>query len=104
MARRLLARETLPAAAADVDLDAYDRKVVRDFSLPDGRLKALPAQYKKFQAILHHVVREFEPGVRYEEKQVNEILGRFHEDYAMLRRGLIDVKLMARDHGVYWRV
>ena len=52
LARRLLARDTLPAVAADMDLDAYDRKVVRDFSTPDGRIKAIPAQYKKMQAIL----------------------------------------------------
>ena len=32
MAKRLLARETLPAVAADVDLDAFDRKVLRDFT------------------------------------------------------------------------
>ena len=31
MAQRMLARETLPAVAADVDLDAFDRKVLRDF-------------------------------------------------------------------------
>jgi len=104
MARRLLARETLPAAAADVDLDAYDRKVLRDFSLPDGRLKSLPAQLKKFQAILRHIVASFEFGVEYTEKQINETLARFHEDTAMLRRGLVEARLMARDHGVYWRV
>ncbi len=104
MARRLLARETLPAAAADVDLDAYDRKVVRDFSLPDGRLKSLPMQLKKFQAILRHVVTPFEFDIEYTEKQINEALAQFHEDTAMLRRGLIEAKLMARDHGVYWRL
>jgi hypothetical protein len=42
--------------------------------------------------------------VQYSEKQVNEILGRFHEDTAMLRRGLVEAKMMARDHGVYWRI
>jgi predicted transcriptional regulator len=104
MARRLLSRETLPAVVADVDVDAFDRKVLNDFSLPDGRLKSLPAQYKKFVAILRHVVHSFEPGVRYGEKQVNEILGRFHEDTAMLRRGLVDEHLMARQSGEYWRV
>jgi predicted transcriptional regulator len=103
MARRLLARETLPAVAADVDADAYDRKVLRDFSGLDGRLKQLPLQRKKFEAILRHVVKPFEPGVRYSEKRVNEILSQYHEDTAALRRGLVDTGLMARDHGVYWR-
>ncbi len=104
-ARRLLAAETLPAVAADVDMDAFDRKVLRDFSLGDGRLKSLPSQRKKFDAVLRHVVKAFDPGVQYTEKQVNEILAQFHDDTATLRRGLVaDGHLMARDHGIYWRV
>ena len=104
MARRLLARETLPAAAADVDMKAFDRKVLRDFSLPDGRLKSLPAQRKKLEAVLHHAVQLFEFDMQYPEKQVNQMLSQLHEDTATLRRELVDYKLMARDHGVYWRV
>ena len=104
LAQRLLSRETLPAVIADVDTDAFDRKVRRDFSLPDGRLRSLPMQLKKFQAILRHVVTSFECGVEYTEKQINDTLAQFHEDTAMLRRGLIEAKLMARDHGVYWRM
>jgi predicted transcriptional regulator len=104
-ARRLLARENLPAVVANMDLEAYDRKVVRDFSTPDGRLKAIPAQYKKVKAILRHVVRSFEPAVRYSEREVNEILARFHEDTARLRRELVEAGLMAREGGggAYWR-
>jgi predicted transcriptional regulator len=104
-ARHLLARETLPAVAVNMDLDAYDRKVVRDFSTPDGRIKAIPAQFKKMKAILRHVVRAFEPEVRYSEREVNEILRRFHDDTARLRRELVDNGLMAREGGggAYWR-
>ena len=65
MARRLLARETLPNVVADVDMDAYDRTVIANFTFPDGRIKSFPAQRKKFEAILHYVLRVFEPGVRY---------------------------------------
>jgi predicted transcriptional regulator len=106
IARRLLAKETLPAVVADMDMDAYDRKVVRDFSTPDGRIKSIPAQYKKTKAILRHIVRAFEPKVRYSEPEVNEILGRFHEDTARLRRELVGNGLMAREGGggEYWRV
>ena len=103
LAKRLLARETLPAVAADVDLDAFDRKVLRDFSGADGRLKQLPAQRKKFDAVLRHAVTLFAFDTQYDEKQVNEILAQLHADTATLRRGLVDAKLMARDHGVYWR-
>jgi predicted transcriptional regulator len=104
MARRLLARETLPAIASDVDMDAYDRKVLRDFSLPDGTLRSLPMQRKKLDVILRHAVELFEPGVRYSEKQVNETLKQIHEDTATLRREMVAARLMARDHGEYWRV
>jgi predicted transcriptional regulator len=104
MAQRLLARETLPEMAADIDLDAYDRQVVKNFSLPDGRLRSIPAQRKKLKAILRYVVRDFEPGRQYTEKQVNEILGQYHEDTAGLRRDLIDYQMMAREVGgsAYW--
>ena len=96
MARRLLARETVPAAAAGVDMEAFDRKVLRDFSLPDGRLKSLPAQRKKLDVVLRHAVKLFEFDTQYPEKQVNEILAQLHEDTATLRRELVDGKLMAR--------
>ena len=46
LAQRLLSRDALLAAAAQLDLDAYDRKALADFSLPDGRLKTIPAQHK----------------------------------------------------------
>src|SRR3989304_9942534 len=87
MARRLLSREGLPEAAAGVDRAAYDRKVIADFSTPDGRLKTIPAQHKKLLAILKHVVRSFDSDRRYPEPEVNAILRRFHEDTGTLRRG-----------------
>ncbi len=104
MSQRLLARETLPAVAAGVDVDAYDRKVIQNYSNPDGSLKSLPVQRKKLLAILNFIAGSFEPGKRYSEKQVNEILGRFHEDYASLRRDMIDTRLLARDKNgsEYW--
>ncbi len=103
MARRLLSREELPAAAADIDLDAFDRKVVADFSFPDGRLKTIPAQHKKLLVILRHIVLDFKLGTRYSEKKVNTILARYHEDTASLRRELVGAKLLVREAGKYWR-
>jgi predicted transcriptional regulator len=104
-AQRLLSRETLPAIAAGVDLGGYDRKVVADYTLPDGRLKTIPAQRKKLEAVLRYIVQSFKPGLRYSEKQVNEILARFHEDTATLRREMVGYRLLARQGGggEYWR-
>jgi predicted transcriptional regulator len=90
--------------AADVDLEAYDRKVLRDVLLPDGMLKVIPAQRKKREVVLKHILKQFQPGIRYTENQVNEILTHFHADTATLRREMIAYKMMGRSEGVYWRI
>jgi len=104
--RLLFSKLDLSETVADVDMDAYDRKVVRDYSTANGRLKTLPAQRKKLDAILRYVVKSFEPGRRYSEKEVNDVLRRFYGDTASLRRELIGSGLMQRagGGGEYWRV
>ncbi|MFZ5921436.1 MAG: metalloregulator ArsR/SmtB family transcription factor [Chloroflexota bacterium] len=104
--RGILSSEQMASVVEDVDLDAYDRRVVEDYSRPDGSLKTIPAQRKKLEAVLRYVVKAFEPGTRYSEKQVNEVLSRFHEDTASLRRELVGSKLMSREGGGgdYWRI
>ena len=106
MAHRLLSADALPAAAAGVDTSAYERKILNDFSLPDGRLKTIPAQRKKLQVVMHRIAQDFAPGTRYSEKEVNNILKRYHEDTASLRRELISMRLMARESAgeAYWRL
>ncbi len=93
-----------PAFSQDPDVDAFDRKVLADFCDAEGRLKSIPSQYKKSPAVLRYVNKAFQSGMQYSEKQVNEKLSRFHDDYAALRRGLVDAHLLAREHGVYWQV
>src|SRR5690606_10872677 len=104
MAQRLLAKETLPAVVADVDVDAYDKKVLQTYLTPAGRIKAFPSQQKKFQVLLRHVVQVFEPDQRYSEKQVNDMLRQYHDDTAELRRSLVETGLMKREGGGrdYW--
>jgi biotin operon repressor len=102
MSRMLLSHETLPTLAEDVDVDAYDRKIINDFVSSDGKIKSIPAQRKKVDVLLDFIVKPFELDVRYTEKQVNEILKTYFYDFATLRRELIDAKYLARDHGEYW--
>jgi len=104
--RLLFSQDDLEQVAAGVDADAYDHKVIADFSRPDGTLKEIPAQRKKREAVLRHVVQDFIPGKRYSEKQVNAMLARFHPDTASLRRELVGMQLMAREGGGgdYWRL
>ena len=106
MAQRLLEKETLPSITTDIDVGAYDRKVLQAFMTSEGRLKEFPAQQKKLEVILKQVVQVFEPGKRYLEKDVNKILSEVHEDTARLRRNLIEFRLMEREGGggEYWRI
>jgi biotin operon repressor len=106
MSKKILHEDALPGLALGMDVDAYDRKVLSAFSDASGRIKAFPVQEKKFLVILRHILGEFEPGIRYPEKRVNQILARYSADTATLRRSLVEHGLMAREGGggMYWRV
>ncbi|MGA2488882.1 MAG: DUF2087 domain-containing protein, partial [Anaerolineales bacterium] len=56
-------------------------------------------QRRKLEVILRYLAKNFEPGVSYSEKQVNQSLARFHEDTATLRRELVGYGLMKREAG-----
>ena len=107
MAQHLLHDEELPRLSENTpgSEDAFDRKVLANFTDSEGRITAFPAQEKKHLALLRYVLKAFEPGVRYTEKQVNEILLHYNDDTATLRRGLVEYQLMSREGGggAYWR-
>jgi predicted transcriptional regulator len=104
-AQDLLSKDVWQEPVENLDLDAYDRKVLRDYmDAETGRLKSIPHQWKKREVILGYLLKQFEFGRRYTEREVNEIIGRTHDDYATLRRALIDSRRLARDHEIYWRV
>jgi len=104
--RTMFSQAELSTVAAEVDADAYDAKVIKDFTRRDGSLKTIPAQRKKLDAILRYVVKSFDVGKRYSERRVNEVLSKYHEDTATLRRELVGSGLMEREGGggEYWRV
>ncbi len=106
MSRNLFSPAQIVTSASDVDMDGYDRKVIADYTRRDGRLKTIPAQRKKLDAVLRYVVKAFDTGKRHSEKKVNEILSGYHDDTATLRRELVGAGLMAResDGSAYWRV
>jgi hypothetical protein len=95
------AAESAPAPeplSSDPAEDAVLSAFVRN-----GRLVSIPAQRAKRRVVLAHLVRIFEPGVRYPEREVNVLLGVWHADVAALRRYLVDEGLLRREAGVYWR-
>ena len=82
--------------------DPVEDAVLRTF-LRQGRLVSIPAQLSKRRVVLEHLVRVFEPGIRYPEREVNALLAAWHPDVAALRRYLVDEALLTREAGMYWR-
>jgi hypothetical protein len=67
------------------------------------RLTAIPAGHAKRRLVLERLAQEFEPGLRYQEREVDFTLQLFFADYAALRRYLVDEGFMTRADGFYWR-
>jgi hypothetical protein len=80
-----------------------DEEIVLRAFFRDGRLTEIPAKESKRRIVLERLALEFEPGVRYDEKTVNAIVGRFFNDYAAIRRYLVDEGFLDRERGEYWR-
>jgi hypothetical protein len=72
--------------------------------LRDGRIDVMPARRSRRLELLGEVVQVFEPGIRYPERDVNELLGALFDDYAALRRYLVDEAFLERAAGEYWRI
>ncbi|MGZ4145629.1 MAG: DUF2087 domain-containing protein [Actinomycetota bacterium] len=80
------------------------RSPLDTFFTRDGRLRSIPAQRSKRDVVLDRLANEFEPDRTYEERAVNTILRRFHDDVATLRRELVASKKLVRtSSGVYKR-
>jgi hypothetical protein len=70
----------------------------------DGRISVMPAKRAARLFLLDRVAQAFEPGRRYSEISVNEILKSVYADHAALRRYLVDEDLLSRTpDGTYWR-
>jgi predicted transcriptional regulator len=106
MSQRMLSKDTLPDVARDLDREAYDRKVLKDYLAENGSIAQLPTNRRKLDVILRYLVEQFDFDRQYTEKEVNEILGAFNEDISGLRRDLISVGFLdrERDGSAYWRV
>jgi len=69
-----------------------------------GRLRAVPRRRAARLAVLDGLAKEFQPGLRYSEAEVNGALSRFHPDYCALRRLLVEEQFLDRRDGIYWRI
>jgi hypothetical protein len=117
--RRHLAKLTAAdVATVDEDRRTYrlQTETLREAAKEAGPARdpglALGAVFDEEEAVLRSYFRggrltrlalEFDVGVRYTEREVNETLKRFHPDYAALRRFLVDDGFLSRERGEYWR-
>ena len=80
-----------------------NERVLGNFLGADGRLHTIPTKHHKLLVVLDFLAQRFEPGVKYPETEVNDILGAYHPDYAALRRYLVENGFLDRADNVYWR-
>lgn len=103
----LIYRRGAEGNSAEVDPAAAEQQkktrasVLKSFVAADGRLKSIPAQLKKKLIVLEEMVKQLEPGRKYEEKEINEFIKTFHEDFATLRREFVMHQYMFREDGIY---
>jgi len=69
-----------------------------------GKLKAIPVQRKKKLICYEVIAGQFVPGKVYEEKELNDIITKFHEDYCTIRRDMISEGILQRDGSKYVRI
>ena len=101
--KSLLSPEQMSSWTKDIRASAWEDKVLQNY-LNGDRLKEIPASRKKRLVVLRWLVDKFELARIYTEKEVNQILSEYYDDYATLRREFIGYQLMQRDNGIYQRL
>ncbi|KHD37780.1 transcriptional regulator [Clostridium acetobutylicum] len=81
-----------------------ERNIIKNCFDKNNHLKDFPAKEKKKIIVLKHILKNFKNEEQYTEKQVNLIIKRIYDDYATIRRALIEYGFMDRrdDCSAYW--
>ena len=95
--------EIISKASPEDTEEKYKNEVISHF-FKYGKLTQLPTQRKKREIVLAEIAKSFENGKKYDEKDVNEIIHKFHEDHCTIRREMIACGIMAREKETYWLV
>lgn len=89
---------------AEVLDEKYKRlkdSVIKNFLTSEGKLKHVPVQLKKKLIIFEHLVSRLDKGRKYTEKEINEFIMNFHDDFATIRREFIMHQFMFRENQIY---
>ncbi len=101
------ARMPAPDERSSVTVDEAEALLDKYFEGPErSSLPRFPKKQKHKLVILRHLASKLEPGRRYSEREINELLGAFNADFATLRRYLIEYRFLDRvaDGSAYWRI
>jgi hypothetical protein len=82
--------------------DVWEERVLQSFVV-EGRVTKIPEGYRKRMVVLRWLANQFKDGRLYKEREINEIIKRFHPDFATIRREFIGHGLMERESGTYWK-
>lgn len=84
--------------------DKEKEKVLQAYFDENGGLKSYPSKEKKKIVVLEEIMKNFKSEIKYSEKQVNRKLKRMYDDFATLRRALIEYGFLdrSRDCSEYW--
>lgn len=79
------------------------KEIINQFFI-DGMLKKFPTKEKQRLVVLREITSKLKDDYVYDEKELNERLKEFFEDYVLIRRYLIDYGFMDRksDGSGYW--
>jgi hypothetical protein len=72
----------------------------------DNKLNVIPSKHLKKYEVFKYISNEYlKEDVIYDEIEINNILKNIYSDYALLRRYLVDYKLIdrSRDCKTYWK-
>jgi hypothetical protein len=97
----LMKRTLFARAEGSVEQTPADKELAK--FIKGGQLVQLPVQPAKLLLVLTWLVENFQPGVAYTEREVNELLRGHAVDHVTLRRLLIDHLLLTRQAGIYRR-
>lgn len=80
---------------------------INNFINSTGKIKSWPSKHELKFKVLEYMANKFEYDRFYTEKEVNNIIDNYHTfgDYFLIRRGLIESKLLSRTRtgSKYWR-
>lgn len=79
----------------------YRKKVIASF-FKLGKLVQIPVQQKKREIVLSEIIKDFKNGVEYTEKEVNDTILRYNDDYCTIRRWFIEDGFMKRKNDKYY--